>query len=97
LSVAAVDHIIKMLSAVNEVFLDQSTLMDVASRVQLHGILMELCNNRVSLALVASRISGGLPMVMIAHATLPNSTRPILLFIMFPTVAKGVIQSAGVT
>jgi hypothetical protein len=65
--------------------------MDVTPLVQLHGILVELCNNGVSLTLVASRIPSGLPMVMVTYATLPNSAWPILLLIVFPAVAKGVI------
>jgi hypothetical protein len=35
-------------------------------------------------------------MVVIAHATLPNSIRPVLFLVMLPAVAKGVINSACV-
>jgi hypothetical protein len=58
---------------------------------------MELGYDWVGLALMTPGVARGLPMIVIAHTTLPNSAGPILFLVVFPAVAEGVVQGAGVT
>jgi hypothetical protein len=81
----------------NQMLLNHGALVDVTPLVELNGVLVQLCDNGVCLALMASGVSGCLPMVVITHTTLPNSTGPILLLIMLPAVAKGMIYGASMS
>jgi hypothetical protein len=81
----------------NQMLLNRGAFVDVTPLVELDGVLVQLCDNGVCLALMASGVSSCLPMVMIAYTTLPNSAGPILLLIMFSAIAKGMIYIASVS